>query len=244
MTGLLVSVRDAAEAELAVRGGADIIDVKEPARGSLGRPDPAEARAAIARARRCERPTSVALGELHQWREATVAAEAWQMLTASGPDFAKVGLADQASSDWRSLWSQHAKRMAELGVRPVAVAYADWTRARAPAIEEVVEAAIDSDVCDTLLIDTYIKGEDSLLDLLPPDRLGPAVARWRASGLRVALAGSVRLPQFSTLKQLGADIVAVRGAACVGERTSLICESQVSRCREALADAAVINFDD
>ena len=34
--GLLVSVRDAAEAELALAGGADVIDVKEPNRGSLG----------------------------------------------------------------------------------------------------------------------------------------------------------------------------------------------------------------
>ena len=36
MTGLLVSVRNALEAEFAARGGANIIDVKEPARGPLG----------------------------------------------------------------------------------------------------------------------------------------------------------------------------------------------------------------
>ena len=34
---LLVSVRNAEEALMAVRGGADIIDVKEPSKGSLGR---------------------------------------------------------------------------------------------------------------------------------------------------------------------------------------------------------------
>ena len=36
---LLVSVRSAAEAEIALHGGADLIDVKEPTRGSLGRAD-------------------------------------------------------------------------------------------------------------------------------------------------------------------------------------------------------------
>jgi uncharacterized protein (UPF0264 family) len=36
MTGLLVSVRDAAEAADALAGGADLIDVKEPNAGSLG----------------------------------------------------------------------------------------------------------------------------------------------------------------------------------------------------------------
>ena len=36
--GLLVSVRSAAEAATALAGGADLIDVKEPSRGPLGRP--------------------------------------------------------------------------------------------------------------------------------------------------------------------------------------------------------------
>ena len=40
MTGLLVSVRDAKEAQQAVSGGADVIDVKEPAHGALGAADP------------------------------------------------------------------------------------------------------------------------------------------------------------------------------------------------------------
>ena len=36
MTRLLVSVRSAEEAEIALAGGADVIDVKEPRRGALG----------------------------------------------------------------------------------------------------------------------------------------------------------------------------------------------------------------
>ena len=39
MTRLLVSVRNGQEAEAALAGGAHVIDVKEPARGSLGRAD-------------------------------------------------------------------------------------------------------------------------------------------------------------------------------------------------------------
>ena len=38
-TKLLVSVRSAAEALTALEGGAALIDVKEPAHGSLGRAD-------------------------------------------------------------------------------------------------------------------------------------------------------------------------------------------------------------
>ena len=46
---LLVSVRSAEEVSAALAGGADIIDAKEPARGSLGRVTPAVLSAIAAR---------------------------------------------------------------------------------------------------------------------------------------------------------------------------------------------------
>ena len=55
MTRLLVSVRSVEEAEAALAGGADLIDVKEPTRGSLGRADDAVI-AAILRRRRWPPP--------------------------------------------------------------------------------------------------------------------------------------------------------------------------------------------
>src|SRR5215472_5029815 len=63
MTQLLVSVRSASEVEAALRGGASVIDVKEPARGSLGRASDrtiAEVVCFVAG----KRPVSAALGEL------------------------------------------------------------------------------------------------------------------------------------------------------------------------------------
>ena len=36
MTGLLVSVRDSSEAQAALKGGVDLIDIKEPRAGALG----------------------------------------------------------------------------------------------------------------------------------------------------------------------------------------------------------------
>jgi uncharacterized protein (UPF0264 family) len=63
MMNLLVSVRSAAEAAAALAGGAGLIDVKEPARGALGRADAAVI-AAVVRAVGGRRPVSAALGEL------------------------------------------------------------------------------------------------------------------------------------------------------------------------------------
>ena len=78
---LLVSVRNADEALMAARGGADIIDVKEPSKGSLGRAS-LENVLAIAdvlkqqqqhadRVRTEPVPLSVALGEVQEWSESS-----------------------------------------------------------------------------------------------------------------------------------------------------------------------------
>src|SRR5262245_44057895 len=59
---LLVSVRSAGEVEAAVEGGAEIIDAKEPMRGSLGAVDAAEL-ARIADAVTVGMPLSIAMGD-------------------------------------------------------------------------------------------------------------------------------------------------------------------------------------
>ena len=78
--GLLVSVRDADEAELAVTAGAAIIDVKEPTHGSLGRADVAVAAAVIAQVAG-RAPVTLAGGEL-----------------AAGPDQIVAHLAEQGTA--------------------------------------------------------------------------------------------------------------------------------------------------
>ena len=69
MTQLLVSVRNVDEAISAVEGGADIIDVKDPDRGSLGSAAPEVILAvahAVSRIYGAKPPLSLALGELQE----------------------------------------------------------------------------------------------------------------------------------------------------------------------------------
>src|SRR5438045_3353813 len=63
MTRLLISVRNAEEAQVALRGGADLIDVKEPALGSLGRAS-AAIWTQVAHSVHGQKPSSAAMGEL------------------------------------------------------------------------------------------------------------------------------------------------------------------------------------
>src|SRR4051812_42317194 len=66
--GLLVSVRSPEEALAALTGGADVIDVKEPDRGSLGAADPGTI-TDIARAVNGRAPVTAAVGELVDWKQ-------------------------------------------------------------------------------------------------------------------------------------------------------------------------------
>src|SRR5262252_1560909 len=87
MTGLLVSVRSAAESETALAGGADVIDVKEPRRGALGPAEPSVWRQ-ILKVVGGQTVVSAALGELHSDAIGDYAAE------ATGLAYAKIGLSD------------------------------------------------------------------------------------------------------------------------------------------------------
>src|SRR6478736_6242224 len=91
---LLVSVRSAAEAAAAVTGGADIIDAKEPSRGSLGPVEPTVLRA-IAEALPGGTPLSVALGDVNDPAAAGNALVPLEAVPARPAElFVKVGLAD------------------------------------------------------------------------------------------------------------------------------------------------------
>lgn len=214
MTGLLVSVRDAVEAQAALAGGADLIDVKEPLRGALGYADPSIWRE-IQQAIGGRVPLSAALGELLADPVAKLAPQ------TTGLAFAKLGLAGCGSRpDWRQRWTA-ALNLLPATVAPVAVAYADTRNANAPSPTEILSAAIAHGV-RTLLIDTYDKRGGSLLDHLPLPELGHFIAAAKQRTIQVVLAGSLTLEMLPQLLPLAPRYVAVRGAVCRGSRTGRI----------------------
>jgi uncharacterized protein (UPF0264 family) len=223
MTKLLVSVRSAEEAAAALAGGAALIDVKEPLRGSLGCADSdtiAAVRSAVAG--RC--PISAAFGELDE-----------RCAVSLPLAFAKWGL---AGCGRRRSWPDELRRAAAQlsdGCRPVALAYADWQRAAAPAPAEVCDFACKHR-WGAFLIDTCRKDGTTLLDWLSSESTRALVCRCRAEGIPVALAGSLGAEQMRRLRDLEPDWFAVRGAACVGSRrTQSIDTGRVRRLVELLA---------
>jgi uncharacterized protein (UPF0264 family) len=203
LAGLLVSVRSADEARAALRGGASVIDVKDPARGPLGRATP-DAWRAVREAVPETVPVSVALGELVEWPDAGLDGLDW-----TGIVYRKLGLAG-AGPGWADRWA--AIREGSPGPPWVAVAYADWQAAEAPSPGEVLDVALNVPGCVGLLVDTWDKSRPGGLD----DTWSPIVGRARASGRLIALAGRLDAEAIRRLAPLRPDLFAVRGAACVG----------------------------
>jgi uncharacterized protein (UPF0264 family) len=220
---LLVSVRDAAEAEAALAGGAGLIDVKEPSRGPLGRADAAVI-AEIAKVVAGRVPVSAALGEL---RNSPLVSDVNALPTEVG--YLKWGL----SGLQHERWTEGLRRArAFLPYRDVvAVGYADWVSAEAPRAADVAGYACMFGF-PAVLLDTYTKDGTPLTAWLPTDQIMQIVRSCRSAGVLVALAGSLGPAEIEQLLPLAPDWIAVRGAACEGGRGGRVTADRV----RALAD--------
>ena len=228
---LLVSVRDKSEALAAMEGGADWIDLKEPSRGPLGAPGVEDATSVVAVvASRC--PVSAALGEMVEWE----ASFAKHLLEVPGIAAVKIGLAGSADlSDWSVRWRSLASEVISSGRHLVAVAYADWGAARAPAISAVIHEATKLH-CRYLLLDTYDKQAGAISDHLSHDEFTQNLRLAKQGGLQTVVAGGLTIDSLSRLPATDIDLLAVRGGVCVGRRIDRICSERTARFRKAMRD--------
>lgn len=232
--GLLVSVRNAAEAAAALAGGANVIDVKEPSRGSLGAAE-TQTIAEVVQVIQGRAPVTVAAGELLD-----MAGDPRKSLLRdipNGVSMFKLGLAGcRRRPDWQHLLRRAITGVAENGemLRPVAVAYADWQTARAPAPREVLAFAAEHG-CAALLVDTWGKSDGDLFGAWPRADLSKFIREVHAHGLPIVLAGSLVGPSVSLAASLGPDLVAVRTAACQHGRTGTVTTERVAAVQRLIA---------
>jgi uncharacterized protein (UPF0264 family) len=232
---LLVSVRSAAEVAAAVAGGADIVDAKEPAAGSLGAVSGRVLREIALRVPGGV-PLSIALGDLKNVAALEAAMAVLHELTPrpSRP-YVKIGLS-AAGDRGAALLPALVDLASRTPIRPavVAVAYADYVAAGAPAPGTVARLAAAAGA-DGVLLDTWGKEGGDLFQHLAEPALHAWIEQVRAAGLLVALAGSLSIKGVRAVAELPADIVGVRGAACVGGRTGVVSEGRVAELKAALS---------
>ena len=227
-------MESAAEASAALSGGADVIDAKDPRAGALGAVS-VDVLRGIHAAVAGRRPLTAALGDGADEAAVEHAARAF---VGAGAAFVKVGFAGIACGTRVAELIAAAVRGArgEGGRKGgvVAVAYADANRDANLAPAALVEVA-ERAGADGLLLDTANKSGPGLRRLVRPAALAAWVAQAHDAGLLVALAGKLTDDDLSFVRDAGADIAGVRGAACEGGRGGRVAAERVRLLRTLCA---------
>lgn len=232
---LLISPINTEEAQEAIEGGADIVDVKNPKEGSLGASFPW-----IIKGVREMTPkdmlVSATLGDV-PYKPGTVSLAAMGALV-SGADYIKVGLYGTKNYDEAlEVMENVVRTVRENSSDAVVVAsgYADAHRVGAISPMEIPKVAAESGA-DLAMVDTAVKDGKTLFDFMDMDTLEKFVNEIHDYGLKSALAGSVKKDQLKPLYDIKCDVVGVRGAACVGgdRNTGKIHRSAVAELKDMI----------
>lgn len=233
---LLVSVANAEEASAAVTGGGDIIDAKDAKDARAG------ALAAVSlsvlrdihRTVAARRPVTAAIGDAID--EPAIELKAFEF-AAAGAAFVKVGFAGIGAAARVRQLTAAAERGVTAGAGGksalVIVGYADAERAASVAPAVLVEIAARAGAKGVLL-DTADKNGPGLLALVEPRAIAKWVTEAHDCGLLVALAGKLTADDLAFVRDAGADIAGVRGAACEGGRAGCVTAGRVRELRSRL----------
>ncbi len=220
MTLMLASVADAAEAEIALIEGADILDLKDPAAAPLGALNAAAIRAVVAAVGK-RRPVSAVAGNLALPAELAAAA---REIAATGVDYVKVGLFPGETDALIDAVKPIAAQ-----TKLIAVLFADQG-ANLALIPRLSAAGFKG-----VMLDTAGKDGKRLIDHLDISALQRFLDLAHAAGLSAGLAGSLEAPDIARLLPIGPDLLGFRGALCSGkDRAKTIDAAQVRLIRDLI----------
>lgn len=227
MTKMLASVTGPAEAEIALLGGADIIDLKDPENGALGAVALPVIRETIGKIAG-RKAVSAVSGDLPMMPRQLAAAAA--EIASAGVDYVKVGFFPSKQSVACAQALAPVARRTKL----VAVMFAD----RHPDLGLLKEFAENG--FHGVMLDTADKQSGRLLDHLSPAAIPDFIEQAEVLGLATGLAGSLEAPDIPRLLPFEPDFLGFRGALCSGaERTRTIDPQAVARIRALIPETEV-----
>lgn len=223
MTGFLASVSSLDEARLVRSHGADVIDLKDPAKGALGALDEDSVRA-IASLPDKNTMLSATIGDLPAYAAELESAVAG--MHGCGVDIVKVGVFDKTISPFML---SVLDRLTGRGISIVLVFFAelyppdiDFQRLRGGGITGV-------------MLDTCEKANGNLRDKLDDSTLAEFVRKAGRAGLMTGLAGSLTREDIPPLLRINPDYLGFRGALCKQHRrTSEMDGAKVAEIRKLI----------
>jgi FolB domain-containing protein len=232
MTLMLASVTGPAEAEIAIVGGADLIDLKDPSQGAFGALPHAVIRDAV-KIIAGRRPVSAVVGDLPM--EPAKLFEAVRLMAETGVDYVKIGL--HASESLPAC----IEALAPLAVKVhlVAAFFADQGPIDLTALSLLARHGFKA-----AMLDTAEKGAGRLMTYQGIADLSRFVEACREAGLLCGLAGALETPDIARLLLLQPGFLGFRSALCqAGKRTAGLDPEAVKIVRDLIPrDAAASEF--
>jgi len=206
---LLVSVIDTSECGAIRACPPDIVDLKNPAEGSLGMPEVDTIRD-VKKSLPASLPLSVAIGDAVDDIEPYIARA--KLAQEAGADIVKVGLFGFESAHREELFLSRLQRSVSLPF--VAAWYADRLERPVSQLPELAARA-GARGC---LIDSYDKTRGGLTDYVSPAEMEAYIEKCGELDVFSALAGSLGERDIEWLLRLKPNVAGFRGAVASGDR--------------------------
>ena len=207
---LMVSVQNLTEALQALKGGADIVDVKNLQEALVGSAHPRvvkEVRDAVP----SKDHASVTLGVVpNQIGTVAMAVYTAGVLNATS---VKVGFMNTEYEAAVETLLASKEALNGFDTKLIGSLFADNPLYDGLDPHEMVRLATDGR-CDGFLIDTLTKDGRNLFDFLNEQELRDMVFEGKELGMSTALSGHLRIENLDELARINPDIVGVRGAVC------------------------------
>lgn len=229
---LLISVWEPNEVKEALDGGADIIDVKDPSKGSLGAPKP-KVIEEVLKLVNDSREVSVAIGDV-SCCPSTIRLASY-LVSSLKLNYLKVGLNTSSTRLAYEIAKSAKEGVDEAGSKTkiVLVGYADYVKAGVMNPLHILDIAYRVEA-HGVMIDTIEKKGLSTLNYLSRDFLRKFVTLAHDKGLFTALAGGLKKNHISVAVEVKFDIVGFRTAACNKGRLGKISKDKVSELKRII----------
>jgi uncharacterized protein (UPF0264 family) len=227
MTGMLASVNSLEEARLVLSARADIIDLKNPAMGSLGALD-SELVTSIVREINGDCLTSATIGDLPM--QADLIINAVKEMADTGVNFVKIGFFPNGNT------TRIIEKLNVLSEKThlIAVLFAD-TNPDFSLIDNLKTAGFRG-----IMLDTLDKTKGSLSGVMAKAEIERFVTLVKSRGMICGLAGSLRLEDIPVLLPYHPDYIGFRGALCeLHDRVGRLNADSVQRIKLTIKDFSI-----